>query len=209
MSERSPSAYPSYKPDPVTAWMAVTGSGLIPRKATWNHRYSLRNAAAAAHPLTGRGPQHRLWVPRQNDLATDNTSSQHLAPHAPLSVRLRGYSKRTGVRQPGLLCSHTGIRRAPVQLSLAYPNGGAMTDDHDAQQLEALDAREREQLEAVEELVTQIIGDKSARTMSEVGAQVRERLGDVDNSLIRAAVLRLLNANRIGAGATKEVPAAH
>ena len=34
MSERSPSAYPSYKPDPVTAWMAVAGSGLIPRKAT-------------------------------------------------------------------------------------------------------------------------------------------------------------------------------
>ena len=34
MSERSPSGYPSYKPDPVTAWMAVAGSGVIPRKAT-------------------------------------------------------------------------------------------------------------------------------------------------------------------------------
>jgi hypothetical protein len=34
MSERSLSVYPSYKPDPVTAWMAVDGSGLIPRKAT-------------------------------------------------------------------------------------------------------------------------------------------------------------------------------
>jgi|GraSoiStandDraft_4_1057263.scaffolds.fasta_scaffold1301186_1 hypothetical protein len=34
MSERSPSAYPSYKPDPVTAWLGVAGSGLIPRKAT-------------------------------------------------------------------------------------------------------------------------------------------------------------------------------
>jgi hypothetical protein len=34
MSERSPSVYPSYKPDPVTAWMPVAGSGLIPRKAT-------------------------------------------------------------------------------------------------------------------------------------------------------------------------------
>jgi hypothetical protein len=34
VSERSPSADPSYKPDPVTAWMAVAGSGLIPRKAT-------------------------------------------------------------------------------------------------------------------------------------------------------------------------------
>jgi len=31
----APSAYPSYKPDPVTAWMAVAGSGLIPRKATF------------------------------------------------------------------------------------------------------------------------------------------------------------------------------
>lgn len=82
-----------------------------------------------------------------------------------------------------------------------------MTDDHEAQQLEALDARDREQLEAVEEVVTQIIANKSARTMSEVGAQVRQRLGDVDNSLIRAAVLRLLNANRIGAGGAKEVPA--
>jgi len=30
-SERSASVYPSYKPDPVTAWMAVAGSGLIPR----------------------------------------------------------------------------------------------------------------------------------------------------------------------------------
>jgi len=34
MSGRSPSVYPSYKPDPVTAWMAVAGSGFIPRKAT-------------------------------------------------------------------------------------------------------------------------------------------------------------------------------
>jgi len=34
MSGRSPSVYPSYKPDPVTAWMVVAGSGLIPRKAT-------------------------------------------------------------------------------------------------------------------------------------------------------------------------------
>jgi len=34
LSERSLSVYPSYKPDPVTARMAVAGSGLIPRKAT-------------------------------------------------------------------------------------------------------------------------------------------------------------------------------
>ena len=51
-----PSAYPSYKPDPVTAWMAVTGSGLIPRKATLE-----LSMLPANHP-TRRLPRSRTRV---------------------------------------------------------------------------------------------------------------------------------------------------
>ena len=55
MSQRSPSAYPSYKPDPVTAWMAVAGSGLIPRKATSEPPILPANRSSVAYPLAGRG----------------------------------------------------------------------------------------------------------------------------------------------------------
>ena len=56
MSERSPSAYPSYKPDPATAWMAVAGSGLIPRKAT------LELPMLPANRATRRLPRSRTRV---------------------------------------------------------------------------------------------------------------------------------------------------
>ena len=39
--------------------MAVAGSGVIPRKATLEARYSPRIAAAVANPLAGRGTQYR------------------------------------------------------------------------------------------------------------------------------------------------------
>ena len=53
MSERSPSAYPLYKPDSVTAWMAVAESGLIPWKAT------LELPTLPAHRPTRRLPRSR------------------------------------------------------------------------------------------------------------------------------------------------------
>ena len=59
MSERSPSAYPSYKPDPVTAWMAVAGSGLIPRKATLELPMPPRIPATATFHAAGRGSRRR------------------------------------------------------------------------------------------------------------------------------------------------------
>jgi len=60
MTERSPSAYPSYKSDPVTAWMAVAGSGLIPRKATFEPLILPANRSSVAYPLAGRGPRARF-----------------------------------------------------------------------------------------------------------------------------------------------------
>ena len=59
MSERSPSVFPSYKPDPVTAWMAVTGSGLIPRKATLELPMLPRTAPRVACHAAGRGSRCR------------------------------------------------------------------------------------------------------------------------------------------------------
>ena len=56
MRERSPSAGASYKSDPVTARMAVTGSGLIPRKAT------LEPPMLPAHRPTRRSQRSRTRV---------------------------------------------------------------------------------------------------------------------------------------------------
>lgn len=83
-----------------------------------------------------------------------------------------------------------------------------MTQDQEIRPLEELDARDRAQLEQVEEVVTRVVEADHPTTMSELSARVREQLGDVENSVIRAAVLRLLNANRLRAGNGQELPAA-
>jgi len=59
MSERSPSVYPSYKPDPVTAWMSVAGSGSISRKATLEARLRLSGYCRIRRPPSRTRP----WIP--------------------------------------------------------------------------------------------------------------------------------------------------
>ncbi|MGB8882010.1 MAG: hypothetical protein WCD11_37285 [Solirubrobacteraceae bacterium] len=57
MSERSPSAYPLYKPDPVRAWMAVAGSGLNPAEGdvgTADAPPAAPHASLATQPDEGR-----------------------------------------------------------------------------------------------------------------------------------------------------------
>ena len=50
MIERSPSTCPASTPDPVTAWMAVAGSGVIPRKATSAARIRLAHRGSRCRP---------------------------------------------------------------------------------------------------------------------------------------------------------------
>lgn len=83
-----------------------------------------------------------------------------------------------------------------------------MTQDQEIRPLEELDARDRARLEQVEEVVARVVEADHPTTMSELSARVRTELGDVENSVIRAAVLRLLNANRLRAGNGQELPAA-
>ncbi len=83
-----------------------------------------------------------------------------------------------------------------------------MTQDHETRPLEELDARDRARLEQVEEVVARVFEADRPTTMSELSDRVRDELGEVENSVIRAAVLRLLNANRLRAGNGQEVPAA-
>jgi hypothetical protein len=73
--------------------------------------------------------------------------------------------------------------------------------EHEDRSLEEIDAARRLQLEQVEDVVLQLLGDQGPATISELGDQVRLQLGDVENSVIRAALLRLLNGNRLPFGA--------
>ncbi len=83
-----------------------------------------------------------------------------------------------------------------------------MTQDEETKPLEELDARDRARLEEVEEVVARVVEADHPTTMSDLSARVRDQLGEVENSVIRAAVLRLLNANRLRAGNGQELPVA-
>lgn len=83
-----------------------------------------------------------------------------------------------------------------------------MSQDQDTRPLEELDAIDRQEVERVQEVVAQVIDAEHPTTISELSARVRAQLGDVENSVIRAAILRLLNTNRLQVGNGKEVPAA-
>ncbi len=87
-----------------------------------------------------------------------------------------------------------------------------MTEDLQPTPLEQLDAREHARLEQVEAVVASAFEAERPATSWELRARVRAQLGDVESALIRAAVLRLLNANRLHdastAGGTTRPPAA-
>jgi uncharacterized protein YqeY len=69
--------------------------------------------------------------------------------------------------------------------------------EYQEQSLEEFDAAEREELERAEASVLQVFTDQHPTTTSELSKLVRAELGDVDNSVIRAAILRLLNENKL------------
>jgi hypothetical protein len=83
-----------------------------------------------------------------------------------------------------------------------------MTHDQDTKQLEELDAEDREQLERVERVVAHVMDSDRPSTVLELSQLVRQEMGEVDNLLIRAALLRLLNSDRLKVGNGKKVSAA-
>lgn len=67
----------------------------------------------------------------------------------------------------------------------------------EARSLEELDAEDRQEIERVQDVVLRVVEEQHPATISQLSAQVRERLGETDNAVIRAAILRLLNADRL------------
>lgn len=80
--------------------------------------------------------------------------------------------------------------------------------EQEGQSLEELDAADEQEVERVEGVVLRIVEEARPANISELSIRVRVEAGDVDNALIRAAILRLLNGNRIHLGSGREVPAA-
>jgi hypothetical protein len=80
--------------------------------------------------------------------------------------------------------------------------------EQEGQSLEELDAADEQEVERVQDVVLRVVEQARPSSISELSVQVRAEAGDVENSLIRAAILRLLNANQIHLGTGREVPAA-
>lgn len=80
--------------------------------------------------------------------------------------------------------------------------------EQEGQSLEELDAADEQEVERVQDVVLRVVEEARPANISELSARVRAEAGDVDNSLIRAAILRLLNGNQIHIGNGREVPAA-
>lgn len=79
--------------------------------------------------------------------------------------------------------------------------------EHEERSLEELDAADQQEVERVEDVVLQVVAEEHPATVSELSVQVRARIGEIDNSLIRAAILRLLNGNRLHIGNGQQVSA--
>ena len=80
--------------------------------------------------------------------------------------------------------------------------------EHEGQSLEELDAADEQEVERVEGVVLRVVQEARPRTISELSVHVRAEAGDVDNSVIRAAILRLLNGDQLHLGNSREVSAA-
>jgi hypothetical protein len=81
--------------------------------------------------------------------------------------------------------------------------------EYETQSLEEFDAADRQQVEQAEEVILRVVAERHPSTVSDLSQLVRGELGeDVDNSLIRAAILRLLNENRLDIGNGHQIAAA-
>jgi hypothetical protein len=66
--------------------------------------------------------------------------------------------------------------------------------------IEESDAADREQVDRVEAAVLRAFDQERPATISDLSSAVRRQLGDIDNSVIRAAILRLLNRDQLKLG---------
>jgi hypothetical protein len=73
--------------------------------------------------------------------------------------------------------------------------------------LEELDAADRDQVKRAEDTILHLFQYEHPTSTSELSELVRARLGDVDNAIIRAAILRLLDENLIGVESGRVVSA--
>jgi hypothetical protein len=138
MNERSPSVYPSYKPDPVTDWMAVARSGLIPRKATLElprlpanrgKRRFPRSRTRVATPFS----ENASHVPSGEERRVDTCHKLGSAPGRAVSTASRARF-HVGVRLPvagsaaNTTCSRTRARSPKPEL------GASGGDDRSSRQ---------------------------------------------------------------------------
>jgi len=79
----------------------------------------------------------------------------------------------------------------------------------EASSLEERDTEDYREVERVQDIVLRVVDEQHPATISQLSTQVRERLGDIDNAVIRAAILRLLNADRLHLGNGHHVRAVH
>jgi hypothetical protein len=87
--------------------------------------------------------------------------------------------------------------------------GGEMSSyEERVESLEELDTADREAIEAAEAAILHVIAEQHPTTLSQLSeALAQAQLGEVDRSVIRAAILRLLNENRLEIGSGHQVPA--
>jgi hypothetical protein len=80
--------------------------------------------------------------------------------------------------------------------------------EDETRSFDELDDADRQEVERVENVVLEVVDQEHPATVSELSIRVRARAGDVDNSVIRAAILRLLNENRLRVGHGQHVASA-
>jgi hypothetical protein len=78
------------------------------------------------------------------------------------------------------------------------------SQEHEERSLAEIDAADQAEVERVELVVLEVLRERPHRTISELSADVRTRAGDIDNSIIRAAILQLLNRNALHANGEPE-----
>ncbi len=69
--------------------------------------------------------------------------------------------------------------------------------EHEQRSLAELDAADQAEVERVEAIIIGLLREHPPATISQLSEAVRVRVGDLDNAVIRAALLRLLNRDEL------------
>lgn len=80
--------------------------------------------------------------------------------------------------------------------------------EQEERSLAELDAADQQEVERIEAVILAVLDAQRPASISQLSAEVRVQAGDVDNSIIRAAILRLLNRNELHAEDGEQVPVA-